>query len=336
MAGRRALLAAIAAGGLGLPRLIRSANAAGASWRPKVRVVASGLFFPEGPVTMGDGSVVLVEIGAGVLTRISASGEKTIIARLGGGPNGTAIGPDGAAYICNDGGLAFDRSSGRAVYVGVPADYQGGSIQRVDLNTGAWKTLYTEVNGNRLKGPNDIVFDQWGGMWFTDTGKNYARSRDHGGLYWAAPDGSEIREIVYPLLTPNGIGLSHDRRTLYVALSERRQVLAYTLTGPGGALLLEKGKPKQRMAISMGDDLGFDNLAVEESGNIIVAGVRKGLLVFSPAGQLLQTVILPDPIATAPAFGGPTMKTLYVTLSALGQLIAIDWPRRGVTPIYRR
>ena len=76
---------------------------------PAPREVATGLRFPEGPVAMPDGSVILVEIESQHLTRVKPGGAIERIAHLGGGPNGAAIGPDGRAYICNNGGFDFDR-----------------------------------------------------------------------------------------------------------------------------------------------------------------------------------------------------------------------------------
>ena len=69
----------------------------------KLEQVTDGLRFPEGPVAMADGSVLCVEIRRGTLTRVTPDGRKETVAQLGGGPNGAAIGPDGACYICNNG-----------------------------------------------------------------------------------------------------------------------------------------------------------------------------------------------------------------------------------------
>src|SRR5580692_292364 len=105
-------------------------------------LVADGLQFPEGPVAMADGSVILVEIRRGTLTRITPDGKRSTIAALGGGPNGTAIGPDGAAYICNK-GLAWTWHDGDLnMPNGPPPEYRRGSIQRVDLASGKFTTLY--------------------------------------------------------------------------------------------------------------------------------------------------------------------------------------------------
>ena len=69
------------------------------------RVVTTGLEFPEGPIAMNDGSILLVEIKRGTLTRVLPSGSKEIVAELGGGPNGAAIGPGGKCFVCNNGGF---------------------------------------------------------------------------------------------------------------------------------------------------------------------------------------------------------------------------------------
>lgn len=128
------------------------------------QVVATGLRFPEGPVPMPDGSVLLVEIARGTLTRVAPDGSLSVVAELGGGPNGLAIGPDGAAYVCNNGGFQW-MEAGDLLFPGHSAQAEAcGSIQRVDLTTGTVTTLYDGFEGERFKGPNDIVFDAAGGF----------------------------------------------------------------------------------------------------------------------------------------------------------------------------
>lgn len=307
-----------------------AASAAAAVPPAAYRLIASDLLYPECPIEMPDGSILLVEIARGTLTRILPGGTTQIVATLGGGPNGLAIGPDGAAYIANNGGLTFRRIDGAMRVVGVPADYAGGSIQRVDLKTGAVTSLYTHAGPNRLNAPNDIVFDAFGGFWFTDTGKDRARERDNGGVYWARPDGTEIREVVFPVQKPNGIALSPDHKTLYVVLNEQRLILGYEITGPG-TLAMAGTVPKRRIVAGL-DRQPIDNISVEEGGNIVAASVLPGgLTVFAPdSGKVLEFVPLDDILVTSLGFGGKDRRTAYVALASTGRLIAMRWPRAGL------
>src|SRR6266436_6196430 len=150
-----------------------------------MREITSGLQFPEGPVALADGSVVVVEIKRGTLTRVAPDGKQTIVATTGGGPNGAAIGPDGLVYVCNNGGFEWHDVGGLLVPGNQAHDYSGGRIQRVDLATGKVEDLYTACDGRALRGPNDIVFDASGGFWFTDHGKLRERDRDRTGVFYA-------------------------------------------------------------------------------------------------------------------------------------------------------
>jgi len=78
----------------------------------RIREIASGLRFPEGPIAMDDGSVLVVEIKRGTLTRVKPDGSLQVIAETGGGPNGAALGPDGMVYVCNDGGFDWMEIEG--------------------------------------------------------------------------------------------------------------------------------------------------------------------------------------------------------------------------------
>ena len=124
----------------------------------ELTVVAEGLRFPEGPIAMPDGSVILVEIARGTLSRVR-DGTIEVIAHLGGGPNGAAIGPDGQCYVCNNGGFKWIEARGRLFPGEEPENYGGGRIEKVNLETGEIEVLYTNCQGLPLRGPNDIVFD---------------------------------------------------------------------------------------------------------------------------------------------------------------------------------
>lgn len=299
------------------------------------RTIASGLRFPEGPIAMPDGSILVVEIERRTLSRINPDGTVDVVAEPGGGPNGAAIGPDGRCYLCNNGGFDFAYEEGGVGMrpVAQAADYSGGRIEAVDLETGAVEVLYTECDGNPLRGPNDIVFDAEGGFYFTDLGKVRERDWDRTGLYYARTDGSLIREVAYPVITPNGIGLSPDEKTLYAAETVTGRLWAFDIAEPG--IIDKQPYPSPHGGRLVGNSTGlrnFDSLAVEANGNICVATLLDGgITVFAPDGSSIEHVQMPDPYyVTNICFGGPDLKTAYITQSWLGTLIAVDWPRPGL------
>lgn len=296
--------------------------------------IANGLLFPEAPIALPDGSVVLVEIRGQRLTRIEPDGKRRVIAEIPGGPNGAALGPDGAIYVCNNGGFEFGDHPHYAINIpmGTAANYRGGSIQRVDPASGVVSTLYTHAGEVELRGPNDLVFDAHGGFWFTDHGKSSHRSRDRVGVFYARADGSWIEEAIFPLENPNGIGLSPDGRWLYVAETYTCHLWAFALKNPGEIA------PEPNLFGHGGNHVYrppgfrfFDSLAVEAGGNICVATIGEpGISVISPDGALVEFVPTPDIFTTNICFGGEDMKTAYVTLSGTGRLIAIPWARPGL------
>ena len=299
------------------------------------RTITDGLRFPEGPIAMPDGSIILVEIEAGRLTRVLPDGAKEVVAEPGGGPNGAAMGPDGACYVCNNGGFnwAYDEEPGSIRPVGQADDYVKGRIERIDIETGKVETLYDNCNGNRLSGPNDIVFDRKGNMWFTDLGKARARDLDRGAIYWAKPDGSEIKEVIQPFTTPNGIGLSPDEKTLYVAETEGGRLFAYDIVGDGEVELLPYPKSLNggRYVTSDTGMRRFDSLAVEDCGNVCVATLfTGGITVASPDGGTAEFVETGDGYTTNICFGGENLQKAYITLSWQGLLVECDWPRPGL------
>ena len=294
----------------------------------KITEIATDLRFPEGPIAMPDGSILLVEIAQGTLTRISAEGKKETVADLGGGPNGAAIGPDGKCYICNNGGFEWHRSSKGLLFPGMqPTDYSGGRIERVDLNTGEVEILYTECDGVPLKGPNDIVVDRQGGFWFTDHGKTRPRDRDRTGVYYASSNGDLIREAIFPLEAPNGIGLSPDETTLYVAETPTGRLWSYPLSEPGH---INSAKKPMLMAQIPNYHL-FDSLALDALGNVCVATlVTGGITIHSADGKTTSFVEMPDVFTTNICFGGADLKTAYITLSTTGRLISCEWDIPGL------
>lgn len=294
-----------------------------------MELVVDGLKFPEGPIAMSDGSVILVEIARGTLTRVLPDGGTQIIAQLGGGPNGAAMGPDGAIYVCNNGGFTWIEAGDRLIPGDEAADYSGGRIERVDLATGKVQTLYTEYDGNPLKGPNDIVFDRQGGMWFTDHGKAHGRLRDRGAVFYAKPDGSSIRQMVFPMEAPNGIGLSPDEDFLYVAETPTARLWKFKISAPGQ--IEAQGPFTGECIAGMGGHQYFDSLAVDAEGNVCVATIiNGGITSISPDGKTVRHIPTEDGLTTNICFGGGDLKTAYICLSSTGQLVKTTWDTAGL------
>lgn len=299
-----------------------------------MKEICRGLRFPEGPIAMTDGSVVLVEIEAGSLTRVTADGTREVVADCGGGPNGAAVGPDGRVYVCNNGGFSwFDDGPFRRPGDFPASDYSGGSIQAVDPATGAVETLYSDCDGEPLKAPNDIVFDAQGGFYFTDLGKRKGRLMDRGAVYYALPDGSKITEVVYPIDTPNGIGLSADEKTLYVAETAGARLWAWDVEAPGRLGAAPHPMFPGRLHYRAPGYERFDSLALDSEGNVIVATLGTGCVTaISPQGEVRAVVPVPefDLMVTNICFGGPDLRAAYITSSGLGILYEMEWHCPGL------
>jgi gluconolactonase len=295
----------------------------------ELEVLAEGLRFPEGPIAMADGSVVLVEAARGTPSRVWR-GRVEVIADLGDGPNGAAIGPDGAVYVCNNGGFEWREMKGLLVPVRASADYQTGRIERVDLATGRFERIYETFEGERLGGPNDLVFDRTGGFWFTDIGKTFVRQRDHSCLFYARPDGSHLHRAVHPAISFNGVGLSPDESVVYCNDTETQKLWAFDIAEPG------KLKPplafgqRGRVVCTLPGHQLLDSLAVEANGNVCSATLLNGgITTFAPDGSF-EHLALPDPLTTNICFGGSDMRDAYITLSGTGKLVKMRWPRPGL------
>jgi gluconolactonase len=291
-----------------------------------VEVIGDNLRFPEGPVAMSDGSVLVVEMMGGTITRVTEGGTAVIVAEVGGGPNGLAVGPDGALYVCNNGGVGSSE-----------AERGGGSIQRVDLSTGAFQTLYSECDGEPLIVPNDLVFDAAGGFYFTD-------NAEHGAVYYARADGSSIRCVVANVPAPNGIGISPDGSVLYWAQTSTRQVHRRRIAAPG-ELVPSVGYDVRAMFFNGSVDPfalvaglpaahELDSLAIDESGAVCVGTmIDAGISEIAPDGAwMLHTLPagLDERLVTNICFGGDDMTTAFITCSLTGRLIRCRWHRRGL------
>lgn len=292
--------------------------------------VATGLLFPEGPVALPDGSVLVSEGARPGVTRIAPDGAVRRYA-VPGTPTGCALGPDGRLYICNSGGTTFRTREGVLEPYRTAEDYQGGYIQRIDLETGEVERLYETCDGRRLSSPNDLVFDAEGGFYFTDIGQAGPRQRDRGGIYYALADGSAIREAAHPMETPNGIGLSPDGRTVYVAETITGRLYGFEVIAPGDLRVSENRYGRGRLVAGLPGLQCFDSLAVQADGAICVATlVNGGITRVAPDGSTIEHIPMPDSFTTNICFGGPDLMTAYVTLSSTGRLVACPWDAPGL------
>lgn len=301
--------------------------------------VRAGLEFPEGPVYLRDGSLLFVQIKKQELSRLYPNGKLETVAQLPGGPNGLAMGPDGKAYICNNGGVYRFKegkdSKGRDVVLpGPPPDgYVGGSIQRVDLGTGKVETLYDSCSEERLLAPDDIVFDEHGGFWFTCTGFQDEHQIRKGGVYYATTDGKLITKAAQ-ITMANGIGLSPDGGILYVSDTIFGRLWALEIDKSSQGKLKPGPMPDVMPGKVIGTLPGFqwlDSLKVEADGRICVGTLfRGGITIFDPNTGGTEFVDADDMCTTNLCFGGSDMQDVWVTSSSRGRILKARWPRPGL------
>ena len=300
------------------------------------RCLADGLAFPESPIALDDGSVVVSEMAAGRITRVHPNGATETVAHTGGGPNGVVKLPDGRLIVCQNGGSKFgvgpwpyDFNGCVNLFrpVGAPDQPVTPALQIIESD-GSVNTLATEFStrsGKKLPlvRPSDICADSYGGFYLTDAGTVQSRTRSVTGLLYGTVDG-DLREIIYPLEMPNGVALSPDGSSLYVAETRTRRIWEFTLDGPGVV-----GRARGLATVPSGGPLnvgGADGLCVDPAGRILVATLGTGgVTVFSPTGEFLGAIPADDPMTTNVALSADA-RTLFMTLASSGRLMSIaNW-----------
>lgn len=299
-------------------------------------VIGVDLGFPEGPVVLGNDDYLAVDIEGGRIVRITGD-RVSVVATPGGGPNGLAMADAETAVVANNGGFLWTTVNGvsipidHATHTNEPVGFSGGWMESVDLQSGSVTRLWDSFEGRPLRGPNDLVFDAVGGLWFTDHGKGRYESVDRGSLYYAPPNGEPLRRIAFPLLGPNGVGLSPDGDAVYVAETHTGRLWAWNLRAPGvvapatGSLAVRHGG-----RCVAATPFSFDSLGVEEDGRIAIGALGEGIVVVTPDGQEIDVHPIPGDVTTNIAFGGADMMTAVITLSRSGRLVRCRWPRPGL------
>jgi gluconolactonase len=300
--------------------------------QPHWNVLASNLGFPEGPLALADGSVLVCDVHGGLVRRV-VDGQSSVLADLGGAPNGLALGPDGWLYVANNGGaMRWKQQDGLLISEGFLETGFDARIERIDLETGRTERVLDKVDGRALQAIDDLVFGSDGGFWFTDLGRDGERGRSYGGVYWSSLDGKDRREAAYPLAAgANGIGLSPDGRTLYATEYAAGRLWAWSVDGPGRLRHDADHAHGGRLIWQAPDALLLDSLAITAAGNVVIATQPSGVFsVISPEGVLLSTIETPEHFPTNLCFDPTDPHIAYATFSNTGCLARVEWDEPGL------
>ena len=252
----------------------------------KSTLLASGLGFPEGPVVMGDGRIVLCDGNTGELL-VYQGGTVSSYARTGGSPWGAVLGADGAIYVTQGGNVPGSGDTSAA-----------SGIQRV-LPDGSVELLLSEVAGYPLYGPNDLAFGPDGRLWFTESGSEQDFRfdvRSPGRLFAVGPGGAGEMLLELPDVYPNGIAFDAQQRLYWTESAAHR---VRRLSGGNAVTFCQ-----------LPDSHVPDGMAFAADGRLFVATtVSQGVTVVSPDGVVLEEIRLGEH-ATNCIFDG---SDLYVT-----------------------
>jgi gluconolactonase len=260
--------------------------------------------------------------------------------------------------VCNNGSPKMVREKlpdGRSAYR-PPNPHQlsagaSGQIQRVAPD-GRVETVHRACDGRALMAPTGLVFDRDGNFYFSDSGHFEGEVRDPGvsteskhvsvlrmaggitrnaagSIYYASPDGRMIQEVLHPMASPSGVALSPDETTLYVGEAGTGRLWAFQVVAPG-----RLGKRRCLGVVPGARPLNFswcEGVIVDAEADVLTATVvNGGITTFSSQGRQIEHVSTGDPFTTGMCFGGADRRTLFVTLSGSGRLVAYDaWPTQG-------
>ena len=255
----------------------------------QVTKVGEGLKFAEGPAWDGKGHIYVSNCDAdpGIVTRFDEAGNSAVAftgsAKTFLKTNGMTVGADGAIYACD---------FGKKIIARIAPD---GSVS----------TYAENYQGVAFRGPNDLAFDPNGNLYFTDPAGS-GKAAPVGRVY-RVDKLKNVTLVAQGLAFPNGIAFSADGRNLFVAESQKYQVLKYPVK-PDGTL------GQQSVFCTLPGEKDPDGLNLDSAGNLWVAQFGGGAVhEFDPSGKLVRSVTLPGPNVTNVEFGGKDMKTLYIT-----------------------
>jgi gluconolactonase len=282
--------------------------------------IAAQLSFTEGPTVDREGNVYFTDVISARIMKLDPKGMMSVYREKSNVANGLLIDPQNRLIACE--GAAFSRAG--SSQKGIPR------VTRTNLATGKMEVLAMEYQGKPLVGPNDVTIDGKGRLYFTDN--------PGAAVYRIDTSGALTRILAAPeIQRPNGITISPDDKTLYLieangAKDGARMIRAYDLR-PDGSVT------NMRVHYNFYPRCSADGMSIDTQGNIYAsAGLHQtrgtpetldtkcGVHVISPAGKLIRFIPIPEDTITNNAFGGPDMKTLYVTAGKTLFKVRVDVP----------
>ena len=269
--------------------------------------IATTVAFTEGPAVDRDGNVYFTELVFQRIMKLTPKGVLSVFREGSNNANGMLIDPQGRLVICE--GASSQR-------MGVTQTFKP-QVTRTDLKTGTIEVLASAYQGKPFDGPNDVTIDSKGRLYFTDlTG---------GAVYRIDAPGQIARILTTPeIQRPNGIQISPDDSTLYLieangAQGGARMIRAFDLR-PDGTVA------NMRVHYNFYPGRSADGMSIDSQGNLYASAgmgqlrgtsetldTKTGVYVISPKGTLVKFIPIAEDYITNNAFGGPDMKTLYVT-----------------------
>ena len=280
--------------------------------------VAATVAFTEGPAQGPDGLIYFTDVTNNRILRFNPQTRKHEVFRADSNrSNGLLFDPEGRLIACE----------------GSDAERNAPRLTRTDMRTGKVETLAAAFEGKQFNGPNDVTIDSRGRLYFTDPAPDSvsqapARPKNATGIpavYRLDPDGKIARILGSPQTEwPNGIVIAPDDRTLYLIEAHKtdggaRAIRAYDLSADGAV-------SNARVLYNFYPGRSADGMAIDQQGNLYAAAglhrrrgthetldTKCGVYVISPQGKLLRFTPIPEDTITNTAFGGPDMRTLYIT-----------------------
>ena len=269
--------------------------------------IATSVAFTEGPAVDREGNVYFTDIINQRIMKLSKDGPLSIYREKSNVANGLLIDPQGRLIACE--GAEFERPGVKLK--GKP------QITRTDLKTGKIEILADSYQGKPLQGPNDVTIDSKGRLFFTDLAG--------AAVYRIDAPGKLTRILAAPeVQRPNGIQVSPDDKTLYLIEANQaeggaRMIRAYDLQADGTVRNMRvhynfyPGRSADGMSIDIQGNLYASAGMNQLRGTPETLATKTGVYVISPQGKLLKFIPIPEDFITNNAFGGPDMKTLYIT-----------------------